>query len=111
MSGTSVALSCPGCGGNHLAFPETDEEHVTCQECGSVVQSLGSVKAIMRNATQPGRGTRGAEQRRAIRRARHEAEIEASQEALRASVAETQRLIGESEKMLRRHRKEDDGEL
>jgi hypothetical protein len=65
----------------------------------------------MRNATQQGRGNRNAEQRRANRRARHEAEIEASQQALRASVAETQRLIGESEEMLRRHRKEDDGDL
>ena len=33
-------------------------------------------------------------------------EIEASQDGLRKSRAETERLVGESEKMLRRHRKE-----
>ena len=111
MSGTSVALSCPRCGSNHLGFPETDEEQVTCRECGSAVQSLGSVKAVIHNATQRGRGAKSADQRKANRRARHEAEIDASQEALRASVAKTQRLIDESEKMLRRHRKENDGDL
>jgi hypothetical protein len=65
----------------------------------------------MRRAIQSGREAPIAEQRKAKRRSRHEAEIEANQKALRASVAETQRLIGESEKMLRRHRKEDDGDL
>jgi hypothetical protein len=40
------------------------------------------------------------------RRARQASEIEASQAALRANVAETDRLIKESDKMLRRHRKE-----
>jgi hypothetical protein len=48
---------------------------------------------------------------RAERRQRHAAEIEQSQARLRASIAETERLVGESEEMLRRHRKErDDGE-
>jgi hypothetical protein len=36
----------------------------------------------------------------------HTAEIEASQDALRKSIAETERLVGESDKMLRRHRRE-----
>ena len=31
---------------------------------------------------------------------------EASQDGLRKSIAETERLVGESDKMLRRHRKE-----
>ncbi len=45
---------------------------------------------------------------RAARRAQQTAEVEASQANLRNSIAETERLVGESEAMLRRHRKECD---
>jgi hypothetical protein len=41
-------------------------------------------------------------------RDRHSAEIEASQAELRRSITETERLVGESDKMLRRHREESD---
>ena len=44
--------------------------------------------------------------KRAERRKQHTAEIEASQDGLRKSIAETERLVGESDEMLRRHRKE-----
>ena len=43
---------------------------------------------------------------RAKRRERHAREVEESQQALRDSISETERLVGESEKMLRRHREE-----
>lgn len=43
---------------------------------------------------------------RAERRERHSAEVEASQDALRKSINETERLVRESDEMLRRHRKE-----
>lgn len=43
---------------------------------------------------------------RAARRDRHSEEIEASQAELRKSISETERLVGESEEMLRRHRRE-----
>jgi hypothetical protein len=43
---------------------------------------------------------------RAKRRDRHADEVEASQAKLRASITETERLVGESDFMLRRHRKE-----
>ena len=43
---------------------------------------------------------------RAARREKQAREIEASQQSLRRSIAETDRLVGESEKMLERHRKE-----
>ena len=43
---------------------------------------------------------------RADRRERHAREVEASQKALRESILESERLVGESEKMLRRHREE-----
>jgi hypothetical protein len=49
---------------------------------------------------------------RVQRREQHSREIEASQNSLRESIAETDRLVGESEAMLRRHRQEqedDDG--
>jgi len=45
-------------------------------------------------------------QKRAERRDQQSLEVEASQASLRASIAETERLVGESDKMLRRHRKE-----
>jgi hypothetical protein len=46
------------------------------------------------------------------RRERQAREVEASQKALRESISQTERLVGESEKMLRRHRqeREDDDE-
>lgn len=43
---------------------------------------------------------------RADRRAQQAREVEESQTGLRKSIAETERLVGESDKMLRRHRKE-----
>lgn len=46
--------------------------------------------------------------KRAERREQQSREVEASQKALRESIAETKRLVGESEEMLRRHRKESD---
>lgn len=45
---------------------------------------------------------------RSARRARQTLEVEESQRQLRNSIAETQRLVGESDRMLRRHRKESD---
>ena len=44
--------------------------------------------------------------KRAERREQQSREVEASQAALRESIAETDRLVGESEEMLRRHRQE-----
>ena len=44
--------------------------------------------------------------KRAQRRAQQALEIEASQEALRSSIAETERLVEESDLMLKRHRQE-----
>lgn len=43
---------------------------------------------------------------RAKRRAQHAAEIEASQAEMRKSIAETGRLVDESDEMLARHRRE-----
>jgi hypothetical protein len=44
--------------------------------------------------------------KRAERRKQQAAEVEASQVSLRQSIAETERLVSESDKMLRRHRRE-----
>ena len=49
-----------------------------------------------------------SDKKRAERREQQSREVEASQKALRASITETERLVGESEAMLRRHRKESD---
>jgi hypothetical protein len=48
--------------------------------------------------------------KRAERRERQSREIEASQADLRKSIAETERLVDESDKMLRRHRQESESE-
>lgn len=45
---------------------------------------------------------------RAEKRDRHAREVEASQAGLRESIKETERLVDQSDKMLRRHRKECD---
>ena len=45
-------------------------------------------------------------QKRAARRNRHCIEVEASQAELRKSIEATERLVSESDEMLRRHRKE-----
>ena len=44
--------------------------------------------------------------RRAQRREQQSREVEASQKQLRESIAETERLVDESDQMLRRHRQE-----
>ena len=52
--------------------------------------------------------------KRAERREQQSREVEENQRALRESIAETERLVDESDKMLRRHRQEcddDDREL
>ncbi len=48
----------------------------------------------------------GTAKDRAERRDRHAAEVEASQVELRDSIAATERLVDESDRMLRRHRSE-----
>ena len=55
-----------------------------------------------------GMPTRKERNERQQLRDRHSAEIEASQAELRRSITETERLVGESDKMLRRHREECD---
>ena len=45
-------------------------------------------------------------EKRAQRREQQTREVEASQKAMRDSIAETDRLVGESDAMLRRHRQE-----
>jgi hypothetical protein len=45
-------------------------------------------------------------EKRAARREQQSREVETSQNAMRDSIAETNRLVGESDAMLRRHRQE-----
>lgn len=53
---------------------------------------------------------RDNKKQRAEQGARHSREIEASQKALRESIAETERLVDESAEILRRHRREREDE-
>jgi hypothetical protein len=47
---------------------------------------------------------------RTLRREQQSLDVEASQEGLRNSIAETERLVGESDRMLKRHRAECDSD-
>lgn len=106
MTRKRIDLSCPDCGSNRLRIPSSDDEMVTCEDCGADVQSLRATKELLAGAV-----VQTAGQRAAVRRLRHTAEIEASQADLRKSIAETDRLVSESDKMLRRHHKECDDDI
>ena len=104
MKANVIDLSCAKCGSNRLRFPASDKEPVTCEDCGAAGKSLGDVKAIMAS----GKGTKST--KLAAQRDRHFTEVEASQASIRESIVETDRLVGEADKMLRRHRKEAEDE-
>jgi hypothetical protein len=102
-------LSCTGCGSNRLRFPREDEELVVCEECGLAAVSLGELKARYVEELSSEDKLEGPDDR-AARRERHTLEVAASQAELKESIAETDRLVDESDEMLRRHRRECDEE-
>lgn len=53
---------------------------------------------------------RDRKKERAEQGERHALEVEASQQAMRESISQTERLVDESDKMLRRHRGERDAD-
>ena len=107
-------LSCAACGSNRLRFPPTDEGLVLCEDCGVESQSLRELKArYSREFSEGSPAAASAPQApadRAARRERHSSEVAASQADLKESIAETDRLVDESDEMLRRHRRECDEE-
>jgi iron-sulfur cluster repair protein YtfE (RIC family) len=105
MAKKPIDLSCPACRSNRLSFPSSDDDPVTCDDCGAAVQTLRDVKLFIAG------GGKTSADRAASRRERHVKEIEASQAALRRSIKETDRLAVQSEKMLRRHHKECDDDV
>jgi hypothetical protein len=106
---TQASLACPECGSNRLHFPVNDDEQVTCDDCRAVAGTLHDAKEIIA-------GSRGEwsisgrlrEETGAEQRSRQAAEVETSQAGLRRSIAETDRLVIESDEMLRRHQQERD---
>ena len=72
-----------------------------CEDCGHPVATLNELPA--RIVGEPKR-----REDRTQRLKRHAHEVAKSHEDLRASVAETDRLIVASNEMIRRHRQEDD---
>jgi hypothetical protein len=73
---------------------------------------VGKLGSLEKSSNEHGRTSNGREQKlmpdkkQADRRTRQAQEVEASQKRLRESIATTSRLVEESDKMLRRHRKE-----
>ena len=74
---------------------------------------VGKLGSLEKSSNEHGRTSNGREQKlmpdkkkEADRRTRQAQEVEASQKRLRESIATTSRLVEESDKMLRRHRKE-----
>lgn len=91
----NVVIQPPG--GRSLSIDQFAELY-----CPSEAGAAGSARS---STTAPRRDSG-----RAARRERQAAEVEASQGALRESIAETEKLVDESDRMLRRHRKECDEE-
>lgn len=112
MSSKPSDLVCAECGSNRLRFPQTDEGDVTCEDCGDSSQSLSEVKARIAHEMfgnrEGGRDRAAAIPAKQALRERHTSEVDASQTEVRESIAETDRLVVESDRMLRRHRKECD---
>jgi len=79
---------------------------VVCEDCGTAGDPLSVVKE--RLGEEPADKQHLPPENRAARRERHTSEVEASQEELRENVAETDRLVDASDRMLRRHRRECD---
>ena len=94
-------LVCSKCGSNRFRFPKSVADAVKCEDCGTPIASLGELQETVANGK--GRG-----ESRGDRLKRHAREVADSHEQLRASVAETDRLIVASNAMLRRHRREDE---
>jgi hypothetical protein len=96
-------LVCANCGGNRFMFPKSAEEQVKCDDCDEPVATLHELQArIVRGPSH--------KESRAARAVRHAAEVADSHGKLRASVAQTDRLIVASDEMLQRHREENDDE-
>ena len=94
-------LVCAKCGSNRFKFPKSVADAVKCEDCGAPVGSLGELQDTVANGN-------GHRENRGARHKRHAREVADSHEQLRASVAETDRLIVASNAMIRRHRKEDE---
>jgi len=115
MSVKPIDLSCDSCGSNRLHFPATDDGLVTCEDCGSNGRTLSDVKLQVAQQMadapeQAERLSRKAGKDQASLRERHLEEVEESQADLRESVAETDRLVVQSDEMHRRHLRERDAE-
>lgn len=107
MSGGVIDLSCPKCGSNRMRFPVDLDDPLICEDCGTAGISLRDAQELIATGAHDRQET-AQPAGRAERRMRHTSEVEASQAELRESVAETDRLVVASDKMLRRHRKECD---
>src|SRR5688572_17526448 len=94
-------LVCSKCGSNRFKFPKSVTDDVKCEDCGTPIASLGELQETVANG-------KGHRETRNDRHKRHAREVANSHEQLRASVAETDRLIVASNAMLRRHRREDE---
>ena len=94
-------LVCTKCGSNRFSFPKSADEAVECDDCGTPVASLNELQEKIVTG-------RKRKESRDQRLKRHAKEVAESHEQLRASVAETDRLIVASNEMIRRHRKEDE---
>ncbi|MEO6388091.1 MAG: hypothetical protein ABIT16_05460 [Croceibacterium sp.] len=94
-------MSCIECGSNRLKFPKASDDPVQCDDCGESLDSPNELERRIVRGKSPG-------ENRNARQARHATEVANSHEKLRASVAETDRLIVESNNMIQRHRRESD---
>lgn len=94
-------LVCPKCGSNKFKFPKTSSDAVQCGDCGHEFATLDTLEEkIVAKAKSA--------ETRVQRTRRHASEVADSHDKMRANVAETDRLIIQSNETLTRHRRENE---
>jgi len=96
--------------GGYYFLPRGTTVHVRVEADERGAPSVVEVLHVDPSTARDGEPPPLLRKKRAERREQQQGEVEASQTRLRASIAETDRLVGESDKMLHRHRRERDGD-
>ena len=92
--------------GGYYFLPRGTTVQVRVEPDERGVPSVAEVLQVDASTAQDGEPPPLLRKKRAERREQQEREVEESQTRLRANIAETERLVGESDKMLKRHRQE-----
>ena len=92
--------------GGYYFLPRGTTVHVRVEPDERGTPSVVEVLHVDPSTARDGEPPPLLRKKRAERREQQEREVEESQARMRANIAETERLVGESDKMLKRHREE-----